>query len=83
MNLRLGTQSTSSSLVSFGSIHREYLFSFAYLAERKRKIGFSLLNKAELDEMKLAHSINTFDASFEMADQESDSILGEREHKGT
>jgi hypothetical protein len=45
------------------------LVSFAYLTERMREIGFSLLNKAELGEMKLAHSTNTFDASFEMADR--------------
>jgi len=55
--------------ISIGSTHREYLVSFAYLTERMREIGFRLLNKAELAEMKLAHSTNTFDASFEMANR--------------
>ena len=55
--------------ISIGSTHREYLVSFAYLTERMREIGFRLLNKTELGEMKLAHSTNTFDASFEMANR--------------
>ena len=55
--------------ISIGSTHREYLVSFAYLTERMREIGFRLLNKDELAEMKLSHSTNTFNASFEMANR--------------
>lgn len=52
--------------VSIGSAHREYLVSFEFLKSKMAEIGFRLLNKEELAEMKLAHSTNTFDASYDM-----------------
>jgi hypothetical protein len=52
--------------VSIGSAHREYLVSFEYLKTKMAEIGFRLLHKQELAEMKLAQSTNTFDASYDM-----------------
>lgn len=52
--------------VSIGSAHREYLVSFEFLKTKLAEIGFRLLNKQELAEMKLSTSTNTFDASYDM-----------------
>jgi predicted NAD-dependent protein-ADP-ribosyltransferase YbiA (DUF1768 family) len=55
--------------ISIGSTHREYLVPFALLQSKLADIGFRLLTKAELAEIGLGASTNTFDVSYQMAEK--------------
>jgi predicted NAD-dependent protein-ADP-ribosyltransferase YbiA (DUF1768 family) len=55
--------------ISIGSTHREYLVPFALLQSKLADIGFRLLTKAELAEIGLGASTNTFDISYQMAEK--------------
>jgi hypothetical protein len=53
--------------ISIGSTYTEYLVSFEFFKARMESIGFELLNAAELAEMKLENSTETFDITYERA----------------
>ena len=52
--------------ISIGTEQREYLVSYPYLRARLAQMGFRELNAAELQELDLKHSTNTFDVSYDM-----------------
>ena len=55
------------NFISIGMTHREYLVPFGLLRRKMAAIGFRLLNPAELLEINVAQSTNTFDVSYRMA----------------
>ena len=55
--------------ISIGSTHKEYLVLFELLVEKLATIGFRLLNDAELTEMNLTGSTNTFDVTYATAEK--------------
>jgi SAM-dependent methyltransferase len=69
--------------ISIGSAHREYLVSFDYFKSRMSEIGFRLLNDAELKEMGLHASTNTFDVSYGMLESSQQSDAAKKKYRMT
>lgn len=57
----------SIDFITTGDIGREYLVSMKTLEKAMRDVGCELLTGDELKKVKLQHSTNTFDVSYEMA----------------
>lgn len=50
--------------ISIGSSHKEYLVPFELLESKMKEIGFRLLNKRELGQMKLQNSTELFEDTY-------------------